>query len=947
MKLGQLLLLALALLLGVHVRQGNCGAITNALVSPAAVPGQTFTLSYTVTFSDCGYNCWTRVDSQEFAPHATADLSCSSEIIPPEYFKCNSTTCIYRKPLPEGTSIVVTSSQSYSLPTDFEPLQGNEVLVTLHETTLAPAVELAVNAAPQFSLATTFSSFPSSVTPGGILSFNVELYNSGPSMLSSDGLVCFFSVVPESVLVVAASSSETCAVVNGFLRCALSAAINASSADVVEASLKLKPDLRQTVSISTINCTNSKGILVDFTEETVSVSTRVLDISLTTAPSEESVTSVRAGEASYSALVFGISNSGRSSSLGTSCVWEFPRDVSVPSSQGCNEPVLMDGVQQVSCPMDVPPGDNARNMLIRVDAASTLTRLPYSMLCTDENGQAVPLFEGSLSVETYASNMDIEVEWLNPPSVNNNDTKRGGPAALRAESSNGSEGGTDLKFEVEMKSAGPSWARGVICRLRFLRMDGGASLATSDFSSSLPCEEHAEQSATKEVTCTIGDVSTIEITQFNFSLVTEETLGNISISFHVESDTTNSFPSTSFIAIYDPISGAVYYVTPDDSGSSQTSTSRDDSNSSTSSHSDQDNKDEEGDEEDSARLAILLPSIIGGVGTLFIVMLLGLLLLLRKRRQAQRKRFATDTDVEMEDVYAFKEDVQHGDKHLSAATNTGDYPKASVAWEIPFEELEFEEEVGKGAFSVVWKGSWRDSEVAIKQLNIKRAEDIEAFKAEADLMKRLRPHANVVALMGVCIEPGRPYCLITEFLPQGNLRRFLRSKPGKAELKNSKTFIRMAKEIAAAMNHLHSEGITHRDLAARNVLLTRDLSLKVADFGLSQEQRELGIDNLETNNPLPLKWMAPECLTSQVFSRKSDVWSYGVTLWEMANKGKDPYPDKTSIEAAVAIASGETPSIPSHAPEVIQDVMQQCFQHNPEDRPTFKDILHLLKQSQK
>ncbi|KAL6078948.1 hypothetical protein QOT17_001101 [Balamuthia mandrillaris] len=165
-ELGQLLLLlALALLLGVHVRQGNCGAITDALVSPAVVPGQTFTLSYTIC--PAVQSSFLQSISNATAPHAFITNLCQRE-----------------------PQLLVTSRQSYSLPAEFKPLQGPEVLVTLHETTLAPAVELAVNAAPQFSLATTFSSFPSSITPGAILSFNVELLNDtkrgGPAALRAE-----------------------------------------------------------------------------------------------------------------------------------------------------------------------------------------------------------------------------------------------------------------------------------------------------------------------------------------------------------------------------------------------------------------------------------------------------------------------------------------------------------------------------------------------------------------------------------------------------------------------------------------------------------------------------------------------------------------------------------------------------------------------------------------
>ncbi|KAL6060152.1 Tyrosine-protein kinase jak2 [Balamuthia mandrillaris] len=213
------------------------------------------------------------------------------------------------------------------------------------------------------------------------------------------------------------------------------------------------------------------------------------------------------------------------------------------------------------------------------------------------------------------------------------------------------------------------------------------------------------------------------------------------------------------------------------------------------------------------------------------------------------------------------------------------------SWEIPFEELEFKNEIGRGAFGVVWKGIWRDSDVAIKRL---QESNWKEFAVELEIMQKLRPHTNVLQLLGVAYQDNTPFC-ITELMPKGNLWHFLQTKEGKEFVQTTTNLVQMAKEIAAGMNHLHSEGIVHRDLAARNLLLTETNEIKVSDFGLSRL-----IVNVESAQEVigPLKWMAPECFIESKYSEKSDVWSYGITLWEIITFGKEPYSKMNGIQVA-------------------------------------------------
>ncbi|KAL6060148.1 TK protein kinase [Balamuthia mandrillaris] len=150
------------------------------------------------------------------------------------------------------------------------------------------------------------------------------------------------------------------------------------------------------------------------------------------------------------------------------------------------------------------------------------------------------------------------------------------------------------------------------------------------------------------------------------------------------------------------------------------------------------------------------------------------------------------------------------------------------------------------------------------------------------------------------------YC-VTEFMGKGDLASFLHSKEGKELAEDEATLIRWAKEIAAGMHHLHQEGIVHRDLAARNLLLTANLAIKVSDFGLAKKGLDDEAESSGSSKELgPLKWMAPECFTDRQYSEKTDVWSYGVCLWEMLSKGAEPHPELSPQEAVLALVEEGT-----------------------------------------
>ncbi|KAL6079715.1 Tyrosine-protein kinase abl1 [Balamuthia mandrillaris] len=357
------------------------------------------------------------------------------------------------------------------------------------------------------------------------------------------------------------------------------------------------------------------------------------------------------------------------------------------------------------------------------------------------------------------------------------------------------------------------------------------------------------------------------------------------------------------------------------------------------------------EEESEDKTPVIAGASVGGVVLLLLLLAVSIAAFTVWKQRKRRNRFTDQRDLEngAEDVYAMKKDfvASSTSREMKVRVDrTHSLDNEGMSWEISWRELELAEQIGDGAFGTVWRGHWRNSEVAIKQLSgLESEKSVEAFKAEVELMKRLRPHANVVLLMGACMEEGHPFCLVTEFLPKGDLLRFLQSKEGKKAMKDEKTLLRMAREIAAGMSHLHAEGITHRDLAARNLLLGKDLTIKVSDFGLAHKQEKGGEEErqLDEDAQVPVKWLAPEVLKSNTYGPAADVWSYGVTLWEMANSGMEPYPGMSMEEASLAVLDGKHPDIPSSLPSILQNIMEECFAVDPEERPSFASIVNRLK----
>ena len=282
------------------------------------------------------------------------------------------------------------------------------------------------------------------------------------------------------------------------------------------------------------------------------------------------------------------------------------------------------------------------------------------------------------------------------------------------------------------------------------------------------------------------------------------------------------------------------------------------------------------------------------------------------------------------------------------------------AREFPMANIRFLQELGEGAFGKVYKGELTGyhgdnsvARVAIKTLKENAVPKMQNdFRREVDLMTDLK-HPNIVCLVGVCMKE-EPMCMLFEYMTHGDLHEYLMihsphsdlsvsDDEGTGQILDNTDMLHIATQIASGMEYLASHHFVHRDLAARNILVGDNFTVKISDFGLSRDVYSSDYYRVQSKSLLPVRWMPPESILYGKFTVESDIWSYGVVLWEIYSYGLQPYYGYSNQEVIEMIRARQILPCPEDCPSRLYSMMVECWHEVPSRRPQFKEIYARLK----
>ncbi|XP_030856331.1 hepatocyte growth factor receptor [Strongylocentrotus purpuratus] len=245
--------------------------------------------------------------------------------------------------------------------------------------------------------------------------------------------------------------------------------------------------------------------------------------------------------------------------------------------------------------------------------------------------------------------------------------------------------------------------------------------------------------------------------------------------------------------------------------------------------------------------------------------------------------------------------------------------------------------LGQGHFGCVFAGKLHqdgeEHQVAVKSLHQGTLNEISNFLREGIMMKDFK-HRNVLSLIGVCIisDTNMPY-VVLPFMKNGDILTFVRDPSNEL---TARQLLEFCRQIAEGMMYLAGLKFVHRDLAARNCMLDKDMVVKVGDFGLSRDIYERSYYSAKDRTAkLPVRWMALECLERNIYNTRTDVWSFGVVMWELLTRGIVPYPSVDNVDILTFLHGGRRLSQPEHCPDHVYEVMLSCWSVSPIDRPSF------------
>ncbi|XP_071342511.1 tyrosine-protein kinase receptor Tie-1 isoform X3 [Trachinotus anak] len=351
----------------------------------------------------------------------------------------------------------------------------------------------------------------------------------------------------------------------------------------------------------------------------------------------------------------------------------------------------------------------------------------------------------------------------------------------------------------------------------------------------------------------------------------------------------------------------------------------------------------------------LLVAVVGSVTVTCVTILLALLALffIRKTLLNRRRTFTYQSGSGEETILQFNSGT------LTLTRRPKPTPEPLTYPILEWEDIKFEDVIGEGNFGQVIKAMIKKDgskmSAAIKMLKEFASEnDHRDFAGELEVLCKLGQHPNIINLIGACENRGYLYIAI-EYAPYGNLLDFLRKsrvletdpafakEHGTASTLTSQQLLQFAVDVANGMHYLSDKQFIHRDLAARNVLVGDNLVAKIADFGLSRGEE---VYVKKTMGRLPVRWMAIESLNYSVYTSKSDVWSFGVLLWEIVSLGGTPYCGMTCAELYEKLPQGFRMEKPKNCDDEVYELMKQCWRDRPYERPPFSQISVQLNRMQ-
>jgi len=335
---------------------------------------------------------------------------------------------------------------------------------------------------------------------------------------------------------------------------------------------------------------------------------------------------------------------------------------------------------------------------------------------------------------------------------------------------------------------------------------------------------------------------------------------------------------------------------------------------------------------------LLLGIVLGILAFLFLGSLLFIFLFLKTRRKMQKSKLKTEQELremEVDSKYVTVGTQDESEVQRDAWKECFFTQTAMSRLQIPYKDLIIEKDIGEGGYGKVQLGRWNSAPVALKFCRTKT--NTEEFMREVKLMVKLPPHPNVVQMYGVTLDGPQPI-IVMEYCNGGSLDKLLFNS--KSKISDDRR-IELVRGIAIGMLHLHKHNIIHRDLAARNILLAANGVPKISDFGMSRilEKADEGKSN---SNVGPVCWLAPESISSRNYSKKSDVWTFGIVIYEIVAQC-EPHKDKNVFDVGVQIRdNGLTPEIPNDCPSLLRQLMEMCWNKQPDQRPTFEMICAML-----